>query len=119
MRFTRARIRDSEAPQGSRVLVDRIWPRGMKKENADVDLWAKDLTPSTDLRKWFHADPEGRHDEFAERFIHELDETDHQETLDRLADLPKNRAVVLLTDAKDIDRSHVPIIEEWLHEHVR
>lgn len=116
MRCERARIRDDDAPEGARVLVDRLWPRGVSKQDARVDLWAKDLAPSTDLRRWFHADPAARFDEFADRLAHELADADPAATLRDIAALAARRPVVLLTDAKDPDHSHVPVIERWLGE---
>lgn len=60
-----------EKTDGKRVLVDRLWPRGVKKEDAGFDLWLKDLAPSDDLRKWFSHDP-SKWREFRERYRHEL-----------------------------------------------
>jgi uncharacterized protein YeaO (DUF488 family) len=57
---------------GTRILVDRLWPRGVTKEQAGIDLWLKDVAPSNELRKWSHADP-ARYDEFRERYARELD----------------------------------------------
>lgn len=68
-----ARAYDASAPAGQyRVLIDRIWPRGVKKEELKIDVWKKDLAPSTELRKWFNHDPE-RWDEFRKRYFEELD----------------------------------------------
>ena len=61
---------------GYRVLVDRLWPRGMKKEHLKYDYWAKELTPSSDLRKWFHDDVPGHWKEFAEMYRKELETSD-------------------------------------------
>ena len=68
---TQARHDKPAAADGTRVLVDRLWPRGVKKSEAAIDLWAKDLAPSTDLRKWFGHDPE-RWTEFKRRYTAEL-----------------------------------------------
>ena len=62
-----------DSNEGYRVLVDQLWPRGMKKESLNLDQWAKDLAPSTDLRKWFDHDPE-KWDEFRKRYWSELGE---------------------------------------------
>jgi uncharacterized protein YeaO (DUF488 family) len=64
---------ESSPADGLRILVERLWPRGVSKEKASVDLWLKDLAPSTELRKWFHEDP-GRWDEFRKRYWSELGE---------------------------------------------
>lgn len=66
------RVHDEPAPEdGFRVLVDRLWPRGVSKERARLDVWLKDVSPSTELRTWFHAEPD-RFDEFAVRYREEL-----------------------------------------------
>ncbi len=57
---------------GLRVLVDKLWPRGIRKEALHYDLWAKEIAPSAPLRRWFHADPQGRWEEFRRRYLHEL-----------------------------------------------
>ena len=62
---------DSLSTDGYRVLVDRLWPRGITKERANLDEWDKDLAPSTDLRLWFHHDP-NRWEEFSEKYLKEL-----------------------------------------------
>ena len=67
------RTYDPQTPDdGFRILVDRLWPRGLSKQNFHYDLWEKRLTPSTELREWFHADPEGRGSEFENRYKKEL-----------------------------------------------
>lgn len=101
----------SDKRQGKeyRVLADRLWPRGVSKEDADVDMWAKDLAPSDDLRKWFHDDRDSRYEEFAEKYRHELE--DLAPDLDEL----RNRSeIVLLTAAKDVDHSHIPTLTDYL-----
>ena len=70
-----ARIYDEVGPDdGQRVLVDRVWPRGIRKEDPRVGIWCKDVAPSTELRQWYHHQPE-RFDEFASRYQAELSET--------------------------------------------
>uniref|UniRef100_A0AAU2VG90 DUF488 family protein n=1 Tax=Streptomyces sp. NBC_00003 TaxID=2903608 RepID=A0AAU2VG90_9ACTN len=98
-----------EDGDGVRVLVDRLWPRGLSKERAAVDEWPKELTPSTELRRWYHED-RTRYAEFQERYEAELAEPEQSEALDRLHDLAKGRTVTLVTAAKDIDHSHVPTL---------
>lgn len=69
MEFALKRIYEPASPEdGYRVLVDRLWPRGVKKADADISCWAKEITPSPDLRKWFHEDKEGRFETFSERY---------------------------------------------------
>lgn len=94
-----------------RVLVDRLWSRGIKKTDADIDLWLKDLSPSSELRRWFHDDPDSRYEAFAERFKEELEERD----LD-LAEIEEHTAIVLLTGVKDMERSHIPTMIDYLKQ---
>ncbi|RMD87174.1 MAG: DUF488 domain-containing protein [Alphaproteobacteria bacterium] len=105
--FTR-RIYDPPAAQdGYRVLVDRLWPRGMTKEKAAIDHWAKDLAPSTDLRRWFHAHPEGW-DEFAARYRAEL--AGKEDALRRLRAAAGTRPLTLLYSVRDPARNHAVIL---------
>ena len=83
---------------GTRVLVDRLWPRGVSKANAAVDLWLKDLAPSTELRKWFGHDP-SRWQEFRERYATEVRQ--HQEAYDQLRELARKGPVTLVYSAHD------------------
>lgn len=94
-----------------RVLVDRLWPRGIAKADADIDAWLKGLSPSNDLRSWFHDDPENRYDEFASRLEEELAEAEPD-----LSELEGQKNIVLLTAAKDPDQSHVPTIMAYLND---
>ncbi len=112
-----------DAPQqadGFRALVDRLWPRGLKKEDAHLDLWAKDLAPTNDLRAWYGHEPE-RWDEFQERYQEELGavDPDNSELVESLLEpLRAGKRVTLLTSTKEIDRSHLPVIKAWLEERV-
>lgn len=100
---------------GKRVLVDRLWPRGVTKEDAEVDLWAKDAAPSNDLRKWLHA----HRDEYAEfeaRYNAELDEDAQQAALAEVRALRAKHTVTLITAAKDVEHSHVPVLLKRLQK---
>jgi uncharacterized protein YeaO (DUF488 family) len=105
-----------EAADGKRVLVDRLWPRGLSKEHAELDAWAKDATPSAELRKWFHADREHRYKEFAERYDTELDGAKQEQAMAEVRELGRadsaapDHIVTLVTSAKDVERSHVPVL---------
>ncbi|WP_405459168.1 DUF488 family protein [Streptomyces sp. NBC_00101] len=116
------RVYDPPEPRadGTRVLVDRLWPRGVSRERAAVDLWLKVITPSGELRGWYHQDRSGaRYDGFAERYRAELGDTAHTEavaTLLRLLD--GDGPVTLVTSVKEIDASHVPVLVGYL-EHAR
>ena len=87
--FTVKRIYDAPAPDdGYRVLVDRLWPRGVSKERADIDEWLKDVAPSTELRRWFHQSPSDEaevFDEFRRRYESELDTNSAVDALRELA----------------------------------
>ncbi|MFI8197407.1 DUF488 domain-containing protein [Streptomyces sp. NPDC085942] len=104
-----------EEDDGARVLVDRLWPRGVSKERAGVDLWLKDVTPSDELRSWYHHDREDRHDAFVERYRAELGDEAHTEAVGRLVDLVREDApVTLVTAAEDVPGSHVPVLVDHL-----
>ncbi|MEV7514796.1 DUF488 domain-containing protein [Streptomyces diastaticus] len=106
---------DPSEQDGKRVLVDRLWPRGMSKDRADLDEWLKDIAPSTDLRHWYHHDPE-RFDGFRARYIDELRDPDHEEAVRYLRDLAAHAKVTLLTATKDVDRSEAAVLAKWLNE---
>ncbi|MFC5337735.1 DUF488 domain-containing protein [Leucobacter denitrificans] len=107
-----------------RVLVDRLWPRGVSREQAAIDLWPKEVTPSNDLRKSWHADPQGHEpehfEEFKASYREELQTDAAQDALAELATaLREERSVLLLTAAKDPEVSHVPVIREALSDALR
>ena len=86
------------------MLVDRIWPRGLSKEKADLDEWCKTVAPSTKLRKWYSHDPE-RFEEFGRRYRSELQEPEGAETLEHLRALARHGNLVLLTATKQVNIS--------------
>jgi len=96
---------------GYRVLVDRVWPRGMSKERAAVDEWLKDIAPSTELRKWF-GHRHDRWDEFRSAYFEELD--NHQEALDHLARHARQGTVTLVFGAKNEEHNNAVVIQERL-----
>ncbi len=96
---------------GTRVLIDRLWPRGLKKEDAAIDYWMKEIAPSDTLRKWF-AHKEERWQEFKNRYMKELKEKN--ELLKQLIDLGKNKKVTLLYAAKDEERNNAQTLLEVL-----
>lgn len=103
---------DYEEADGFRVLVDRLWPRGMKKENLKLDMWAKDITPSTELRKWFHEDPDTRFEKFEESYIYELD---HSQALSSFVDtIKKYDVVTLLFASKNETQNHAIVLKTYL-----
>ncbi|MGW3115556.1 DUF488 domain-containing protein [Streptomyces sp. NPDC001107] len=98
-----------EPDDGVRVLVDRLWPRGLSKDAAQVDEWPKALTPSTELRRWYHAG-EGSYEEFAERYEAELDAPEAAELLGRVRELAAKGPVTLLTASKEPEQSHAEVL---------
>ncbi|WP_411112259.1 DUF488 domain-containing protein [Streptomyces sp. c-19] len=107
------RVYDTPSPDdGVRVLVDRLWPRGLAKTDARIDEWPKALTPSTELRRWYHG-PDGEYEEFRRRYEAELAAPEAAAALDRLRDLAREDTVTLLTATKDPALSHTSVL---LHE---
>ncbi|OAH11984.1 DUF488 domain-containing protein [Streptomyces jeddahensis] len=100
-----------EADDGTRVLVDRLWPRGLSKDAARLDTWLKEVAPSDELRKWYGHDP-GRHEEFVERYRAELADPERTAALERLRDLAASGPVTLLSSTKELPLSHLPVIAE-------
>ncbi|MFI1911805.1 DUF488 domain-containing protein [Nocardia sp. NPDC020380] len=110
-RYRVKRVYDApDAADGRRVLVDRLWPRGISKQQAAIDEWAKDVTPSNELRKWYHADPQTRRAEFERRYRIELADDEHREGLARLRAEAAAGVLTLVTATRDPDHSHVPVL---------
>lgn len=101
------------ADDGVRVLVDRVWPRGLTKERAHVDEWLKQVAPSTGLRKWYGHDPE-RFTEFRRRYRDELSEPEPAAALQHLRDLARQNTVTLVTATKDISISQAAVLADLL-----
>lgn len=100
---------------GMRVLVDRLWPRGMSKRKVNIDLWAKDLAPSVPLRSWFHKDIPGRWKEFSKRYKQEL--RAHKDAVKAFRnETKKNRRVTLVFAGKDLEHSHARVLQKFLSE---
>jgi uncharacterized protein YeaO (DUF488 family) len=108
------RAYDQPAPSdGARVLVERLWPRGIKKDAAKIDLWLKDLAPSTELRKWFHERP-SMWRQFREKYLHELRTPEASAALDQLYDLVARRNVTLIFGSHDAEHNSAVILKELL-----
>lgn len=101
------------ADDGYRVLVDRIWPRGRRKDELALDEWAKELAPSTALRKWFAHDPE-RWEEFRERYRDELATPEARERLRALIDAAGGRPITLVYSARDEQHNQAVVLREKL-----
>lgn len=107
------RIYEAVSPaDGKRILVDRLWPRGVSKAQAQLDLWPKELTPSDALRQWYHEDIEQRWDEFQQRYQAEL--AGQQEALQQLRDLARQDKITLLTAAKNAGKNHAEVLKRIL-----
>lgn len=108
------RVYDAPGPDdGVRVLVDRVWPRGLSKADAKLDEWAKDLAPSTDLRKWYGHDP-AKFSEFRRRYIRELDANGPRARLTEVHELAAGQPVTLLTATRDVGISQAAVLAELL-----
>ena len=99
---------------GVRVLVDRIWPRGMTKARAALDEWCKDVAPSTELRKWYSHDP-AKFEEFVRRYGAELEQAERVQALHHLRDLAAYGRLTLLTGSKDVDISEAAVLAAILN----
>ena len=112
--LTIVRIYGYEPSDAVRILVDRLWPRGISKEKAHLNFWWKEIAPSADLRKWFGHDPD-KYPVFRERYLAELDASDYAaECLSELRGLLKSQHVVLLYSAKDQEHNNAVVLKEWL-----
>ncbi len=103
------------AADGFRVLVDRLWPRGVKKEEAAIDMWVKQLAPSSELRKWFgHED--ARFKAFSRRYRAELDEMAAE--VEKLIASTRGRTMTLVYAARNTRANHALVLQEWLQRYL-
>ena len=109
------RVYEASPEPSVRVLVDRIWPRGMTKARANLDEWCKEIAPSTALRTWYGHD-RARFGEFASRYKAELREQEREGALAHLRDLASGRTLTLLTATKQVDISAAAVLAEVLQE---
>ncbi|KKK90780.1 hypothetical protein LCGC14_2719580 [marine sediment metagenome] len=99
---------------GPRILVDRIWPRGVAKEDAELEAWLKGLAPTTELRKWFGHDPE-KWTEFQQRYLKELKQNDAVEDLEKLQSIiEKHKRLTLVFAAKDTEHNNAVALRDFL-----
>jgi uncharacterized protein YeaO (DUF488 family) len=102
------------AGDGARVLVDRLWPRGLTKEKARIDAWLRDLAPSDELRRWFHARP-GQWLQFRRRYLLELEEPEKARALEELYELANRRAsLTLLFASRNEEHNNATVLKELL-----
>ena len=98
---------------GTRVLVERLWPRGISKEHAHIDFWLKDIAPSTELRKWYNHDPQ-KFEEFRRRYEIELQSETAQKALTKLREIAKQGQLTLIFAARDTEHSNAVILRDLL-----
>jgi uncharacterized protein YeaO (DUF488 family) len=101
---------------GRRILVDRVWPRGIAKDDLQIDAWLKDLAPSTELRKWFGHDP-AKWDEFRKRYARELEQ--RSDELEELLEKARAGRVTLIFSAKDTRHNNAVALREHLERRLR
>jgi uncharacterized protein YeaO (DUF488 family) len=102
-----------ERTDGTRVLVDRIWPRGLAKAKAALDEWCKDVAPSAELRKWYGHDPD-RFEDFARRYRNELNEPTRAQALTHLRELARDGRLTLLTATRKPEISEAAVLADLL-----
>ncbi len=107
-----------EPDDGRRVLVERLWPRGLRKEQAHFDDWLKDIAPSDSLRKWFHHDP-SRWDEFERRYARELESDAALRVLDDLARRATSETVTLIYSAHDEEHNNAVVLQRMIERRLR
>jgi uncharacterized protein YeaO (DUF488 family) len=109
---------ESSVDDGYRILVDRLWPRGFTKEKANIDKWAKNISPSTELRKTFNHDAETM-DEFTRRYIYELDTNEYSdEFINHVKDRLSDGNVTFLYAAKNVNLNHAIVLMNWVKEKI-
>lgn len=101
---------DPSEDDGYRVLVDRLWPRGISKEGAKLDLWMKDIAPSTELRKWFSHDVD-KWEEFQKRYKVELK---NNPEVSKLRDIIRSKKITLLFAARDVEHNEAIVIKDFI-----
>ncbi|MGH3192108.1 MAG: DUF488 domain-containing protein [Streptosporangiaceae bacterium] len=110
------RVYDNPSPEdGARVLVDRVWPRGLRKDATRLDEWAKDVAPSTGLRTWYRHDP-AKLGEFRRRYTAELAGPEQQEAFGRLRARAAGGPVTLLTATRELDLSQAAVLADLLRK---
>ncbi len=109
------RIYDEPRPDdGRRVLVDRVWPRGVRRDAGRFDEWLPEIAPSPELRKWYGHDVE-RFEEFRRRFLDELEDPARADAKSHLRELAHDGHLTLLTAARDVEHSQAAVLAAWLN----
>jgi uncharacterized protein YeaO (DUF488 family) len=102
---------EATGSDGSRVLVDRMWPRGKSKDDLRIDAWCKDIAPGNELRKWFNHEPE-KWEEFKQRYFHELDSK--PDLVKGILDLAEGGMLTLVYSSRDEERNNAVALKEYL-----
>ena len=102
--------------EGTRVLIDRVWPRGVRKSEAAIDLWLKEIAPSTELRKWFGHDPE-KWPDFKRRYFRELEQ--NAALVEKLSNMNQKGTVTLVFGAKNEKHNNAVALKEYLERRIR
>ncbi len=110
------RIYNPVKGDGLRILVDRLWPRGLTKDEAKIDLWLKEISPSNELRKWYGHDP-ARWVEFKKKFFQELDQK--KELVEQILIRAKEEDLILLYGAKDEEHNNAVALKEYIETILR
>lgn len=110
-----AHVKDGPPASGTAVLVDRVWPRGQRKDEAPWNEWVKAVAPSTELRKWYGHDPD-KHGEFVRRYREELAGDDQTEGFERLQQLHQTGRLTLMTASRDLDLSQARVLADLLEQ---
>ncbi|MCL2690478.1 MAG: DUF488 domain-containing protein [Chitinispirillia bacterium] len=109
------RVYEAASPDdGIRILVDRLWPRGIKKSDAHLDYWFKEIAPSPELRKWFGHIPE-RFEEFSKKYICELE--NNKTLIEQIKDMLKKKNVTLLYAAKDHEVNQAIVLKNYIEKY--
>ncbi len=117
MKINLKRVYNSTSPKdGHRILVDRIWPRGISKETAQIDEWLKDIAPSNELRKWFNHDPD-KWDEFKKRYFAEL--KDNKEQLENIYSIAKKHHITFVYSAKNEKFNNAVALKEFIEKQMK
>lgn len=106
----------AEPTDGTRFLIERLWPRGVKKASLPIEAWLKDAGPSTELRKWFSHDP-AKWDEFRKRYFHEL--TANPDAWAPVLEAARHGTVTLIYSSHDTEHNNAVALEEFLNNHLR
>lgn len=111
------RAYDAASPEdGFRIYVDRLWPRGLSHLNFHYDLWEKECAPSTELRHWFHEDPEDRWDEFQKKYLSELKANPYTEEF--IKSISAHPVITLLYSSKEAEHNNATILKKFLETHL-